>query len=128
MKRERERESPFKKGHDWQIIWDEDVLPAQFPQHIYGTADRPGIVVWSDKERMVILVELTVGDESNFSDQVERKQARYNKELIPGLHGSRWKAQLFTAVEVRGCHTLQTRRAALPPAAESNEMSVGIAT
>ena len=26
------------------------------------------------------------------------------------------------------CHTLQTRRAALPPAGESNETSVGIAT
>ena len=26
------------------------------------------------------------------------------------------------------CHTLQTRRAALPPARESNETSVGIAT
>ena len=67
------------------------------------------IVVCSDKERVVILVELTVGDESNFSDQVERKQATYNKELIPELHGSGWKAQLFT-VEV-GCsgfwhHTL----------------------
>ena len=88
------RESPFEKGHDWKIIWDEDDLPAQFPQHIYGTAKRPDIVVWSDKER--VLVELTVGDESNFSDQVERKQARYNKELIPGLHGNGCKAQLLT--------------------------------
>ena len=70
-------------------------------QHIHGTAERPDIVVWSDKERMITIVELTVGDESNFSDQVERKQARYNKKLIPGLHGSGWKAQLFT-VEV-GC-------------------------
>ena len=26
------------------------------------------------------------------------------------------------------CHTLQTRRAALPPARESNETAVGIAT
>ena len=37
------RESPFEKGHDWQIIWDEDDLPAQFPQHIYGTAEHPDI-------------------------------------------------------------------------------------
>ena len=43
----------------------------------------------------MILVELTVGDESNFSDQVERKKARYNRELIPGLLGSEWKARLF---------------------------------
>ena len=47
------RESPFEKGHDWKIIWDEDDLPAQFPQHIYGTAERPDIVVWSDKESKV---------------------------------------------------------------------------
>ena len=91
------------------MIWDEDDLPAQFPQHIYCTAERPDIVVWSDKEKEVILVELTVGDESNFSDQVVRKEARYNRELIPGLTSKGWKARLFT-VEV-GCrgfwhHTL----------------------
>ena len=57
----------------------------------------------------VILVELTVGDESNLSDQVERKQARYNRELIPKLLGSGWKARLFTVeIGCRGfwCHTL----------------------
>ena len=50
-----------------------------------------------------------MGDESNFSDQVEGKELCYNRELIPGLLGSGWKAQLFT-VEI-GCrgfwyHTL----------------------
>ena len=103
------RDSPFAKVGDWKIVWDEDDLPTQFPQHIYCTAERPDIVVWSDEGKEVILVELTVGDESNFSDQVERKQARYNRELIPGLLGSGWKARLFT-VEI-GCrgfwhHTL----------------------
>ena len=32
--------------------------------------------MWSEEGKEVILVELSVGDESNFSDQVERKQAR----------------------------------------------------
>ena len=41
-------------------------------------------------------MEQTVGDESNFSDQVARKEARYNREPIPGLLGKGWKAQLFT--------------------------------
>ena len=54
-------------------------------------------------------MEPTVGDESNFSDQVARKEARYNRELIPGSLGKGWKARLFT-VEI-GCrgfwhHTL----------------------
>ena len=60
---------------------------AQFPQHIYCTAERPDIVAWSEKSKEIILVELTVGDESNFSDQVARKEARYSRELIPGLLG-----------------------------------------
>ena len=83
------------------MVWDEEELPARFPQHICCTVERPNIVVWSEEGKEVTLVELTVGDESNFSDQVERKQARYNRELIPGLHGSGWKARLFT-VEI-GC-------------------------
>ncbi|XP_063683646.1 uncharacterized protein LOC134818144 [Bolinopsis microptera] len=94
-------ERPFERVKDWKLIWDEDTLPAQFPQHIYNTAERPDIVVWSDSLREVVLIELTCGDESNFSDQVARKEARYNRELIPGIDGCGWKALLFT-VEI-GC-------------------------
>ena len=95
------RESPFDNSRDWKLIWDEDKYPQEFPQNIYSTPERPDIVVWSDKAKQVILIELTVGDESNFSDQVVRKEARYNKELIPGSIAAGWKAQLFT-IEV-GC-------------------------
>ena len=59
--------------------------------------------MWSEESEEVILVELTVGDESNFSnDQVESKEARYNRELIPGLLGKGWKAlaRLFTVSQV----------------------------
>ncbi|XP_063681930.1 uncharacterized protein LOC134816860 [Bolinopsis microptera] len=63
------KERPFERAKDWKLIWDEDTLPAQFPQHIYNTAERPDIVVWSDSLREVVLIELTCGDESNFSDQ-----------------------------------------------------------
>jgi len=95
------KEMPFERAKDWVLIWDEDTLPAQFPQHIYNTSERPDIVVWSDSLREVVLIELTCGDESNFSDQVVRKEARYNRELIPGIGGCGWKARLFT-VEI-GC-------------------------
>lgn len=49
----------------------------------------------------MILVELTEGDKSNFSVQVERKEAHHHRELTPGLLGSVWKARLIT-VEM-GC-------------------------
>ena len=95
------RESSFDAATDWRILWDEDLFPGEFPQNIYNTPERPDIVVWSETSKEVILIELTVGDESNFSDQVVRKEARYNRELMPGIIASGWKARLFT-IEV-GC-------------------------
>ena len=44
------------------MVWDKDDLPAQFPQHVYCTAVRPDIIVWSDEGKEVILVELIVFD------------------------------------------------------------------
>ena len=38
----------------------------------------------------MILVELTVCDESNFSDQVDSKEVRYNRELSSG-----WQTRLL---------------------------------
>ena len=87
------RESSFDTARDWKLIWDEDQYPQEFPQNIYNTPERPDIVVWSEEAKEVIL---TVGDEGNFSDQVVRKEARYNKELIPGITAAGWKARLFT--------------------------------
>ena len=48
-------EMPFERAKDWMLIWDEDTLPAQFPQHIYNISERPDIVVWSDSLREVVL-------------------------------------------------------------------------
>ena len=95
------REVPFEREKDWMLIWDEDTLPAQFPQHIYNTSQRPDIVVWSNSLREVVLIKLTCGDESKISDQVACKEARYNRELIPGIDGCGWKTWLFT-VEIGG--------------------------
>ena len=98
------RKSIPGEARDWKMLWDEDKYPAHFPQHIYNTAERPDIVVWSDSSKQVILIELTCGDESNFSDQVERKENRYNRELVPGINSGDWTAKLFT-VEI-GCRGL----------------------
>ena len=45
---------------DLKLIWDKDECPAQFPQHNHCTAGRPDIVVGSEENKEVILVELTV--------------------------------------------------------------------
>ena len=41
-------------------------------------------MVWSDEVKDVILVELKVVDESNFSDQVVRKKARESRVYTRG--------------------------------------------
>ena len=53
-------------------------------------------MVQSDSLREVVLIELTYGDKSNFGDQVARKEARYNRELIPDIEWCGWKARFFT--------------------------------
>ena len=87
--------------YHWKLVWDEDKYPQEFPQNIYNTPEHPDIVVWSNKAKEVTLIKQTVGDESNFSDHVDSKETRYNKELIPGIIAAGWKAWLFT-IEV-GC-------------------------
>ena len=47
---------PFEKAGDSKMVWDEGDLPAHCPlQHVYRTAERPDIVVWSDEGNEVIL-------------------------------------------------------------------------
>ena len=88
-------------------------LPISLSISSYNTAERPDIVVWSDSSKQVILIELTCGDESNFSDQVERKENRYNRELVPGINNSDWTAKLLT-VEI-GCRGLWHHTVQLQP-------------
>ena len=50
------------------------------------------------------------GGENNGNDQLERKQARCSRELIPGLLDSGWKARLFTVkIGCRGFYRPHTK-------------------
>ena len=100
--------SIFDRANDWVLVHDEDEAKKVFPQHIVNTPLRPDIVVYSDTLKIVILIELTCGDESNFESQRARKETRY-QQLLADIDVTGWSAQLFT-VEV-GCrgiyhHTL----------------------
>ena len=85
------------------MVHDEDENKKGFPQHITNTPQRPDIVVYSNTLKVVYLIELTCGDESNFESQRARKEARY-QQLLADICATGWKAQLFT-VEV-GCRGL----------------------
>ena len=56
----------LERANDWKLVFDEDEMTRQFPQHIVNTALRPDVVIFSDTLRNVILIELTCGNEVNF--------------------------------------------------------------
>ncbi len=95
--------SVFHKAADWMLVHDEDEEKKGFPQHIVNTPLRPDIVVYSNSLKIVFLIELTCGDESNFESQRARKESRY-QQLLADIEGTGWSAKLFT-VEV-GCRGL----------------------
>ena len=84
---------------EWQVICDLDERMI-FPQHIALTNQRPDLIIWSDKLKKVILMELTVPWEENFELAQERKKDRY-AELVRDCAARKWQCELFT-VEV-GC-------------------------
>ena len=56
-------------------------LPAhnyQFPQHVALTDTRPDLVVWNDRERTAVIIELTVSFETGFEEAISRKINRYS--------------------------------------------------
>ena len=68
-------------SNDWVMVHDEDDSKRSFPQIIVHTPLRPDIVVYSKKYMVCVMIELTVGDESNFENQRMRKEIRYQQLL-----------------------------------------------
>ena len=82
---------------DWEMLVDKG-KQLVFPNHIVVTKLRPDIVVFSNKSRAVILIELTCPREENFEDSHARKLDSYAElQLLCKRNG--WKPHLF-AVEV----------------------------
>jgi len=73
------RNSKFldKKFHDWKLLVDFDSSKILFPPEIYATPERPDIIIWSAKAKVVMLIELTCPAEEGIANAVERKKARY---------------------------------------------------
>ena len=78
-----------------------------FPRHVFVTDLRPDVVIYSNHDKVVIMVELTCPCEENFDARHEEKLTKYD-ELKEGCVDQGWRVHLF-AVEVgaRG-YTAQT--------------------
>ena len=90
-----------KKGNKTDVKWEvaadfkgcERFIPIP-------TTKKSGLVIWSEEEKEVHLVELTVPHEHNISSAHERKENRY-EALVRECEEAGWKAMHFT-VQV-GC-------------------------
>ena len=96
----RELKSFFSDASDWLIVYDEDKRQRNFPAHIVSTSDRPDVVIFSNKVKKVMLMELTCGNEENFSNQKSYKTRKYQK-LVHEIEMNGWTCKLLT-VEM-GC-------------------------
>ena len=97
---------------DGKVLVDVGRNKLLFPPEIYGTSQRPDIVIWSKKLHKVVLVELTVPAEEGIEAAQARKEARY-LDLCNDINSDKsnpWKASLITIeVGARGFVAHTTR-------------------
>merc|ERR1711964_293784 len=96
------------QSDDWQLQFDlhcpEDgqIKDRPFPPHIVATPLRPDGLLWSDKLKTVIWVELTSPWEENLHKQHWAKCDKYNK-LAQSIKLKGWQAiPLYVEVGARG--------------------------
>ena len=86
-----------QSGGQWEAAADLEGCKRFFP---IPTTKKPDLVIWSEEEKEVHLVKLTVPHEDNISMAHERKESRYDT-LVEECEEAGWKATHFP-VEV-GC-------------------------
>jgi hypothetical protein len=99
-------------ANDWKLLIDYDHRQYVFPPTICATNERPDIVLWSSRARVVILLELTIPAEEGVAAAQVRKEAKYTKLLDEIAASNFWKAKLLTLeVGARGLVATRTFRA-----------------
>lgn len=109
--RDRGRPSLLSMANDWKLLVDLPGVNYVFPPEIYGTDERPDVVIWSLKLKKVILIELTCPAEEGIEAAQIRKQARYLSLVECISATTSWKPLLMTVeVGVRGFVAIATRQ------------------
>lgn len=100
--------SLFESSDDWKLQFDVCVKNdgqtknAAFPPHIAASKCRPDGVIWSDKLKKVLWIELTSPWEENMNDWHFKKLRKY-KKLERAVKANGWDAfPLYIEVGARG--------------------------
>ena len=86
----------FAKG--WQVAADLPNWPAAYPEAIRQKNQKPDLVVWSEEDSHIIMIELSVPYESRIDDQHQFKTRKY-EDLVRELRSEGYTA-LLRPVEV----------------------------
>ena len=96
------KKSLLDRAQDWKLLVDFERQKLVFPPEIYGTSERPDIVIWSVSSKTVIMIELTCPSEEGFEAASVRKHRRY-EDLVQNIRLQEWNPILMTVeVGVRG--------------------------
>ena len=97
-------------SNDWKLLVDLPDANYVFPPEVLATLQRPDIVIWSEKLRKILLIELTCPSEENILEAQLRKENRYLQLMDQITTTTNWSPLLFTIeVGVRGfvAHSLE---------------------
>jgi hypothetical protein len=102
--------SILETATDWQLICDLPIAGEySFPIEAAVTERRPDIVVWSVATKQLVMVELTVPNETRVVTAMELKQASY-KELAEECRATFETTVLTVEVGTRGFLATQTQK------------------
>ena len=109
--RPRFSQSIIECANDWKLLVDLDKNNVVFPPSIIATSLRPDIVLWSNRSRIVVLIELTCCAEEGIRAAQLRKETKYS-ELVDSINETKlWKASLYTIeIGARGLVATTTHR------------------
>ena len=98
----------FEESDDWELLFDLDYEPdgqaknQAFPAHIATSSRRPDALMFSNKLKKVVWIELTSPWEENLTKSYAYKKGRYNK-LEAAVKAAGWTpVALYVEVGARG--------------------------
>ncbi|XP_078586276.1 uncharacterized protein LOC144868177 [Branchiostoma floridae x Branchiostoma japonicum] len=83
---------PLSRGK-WEMAVDLD-RQLRFPSTICVTQLRPDLVLWSEDQKSVLIIELTVPWEENIQEAYERKKLKY-EELADQCKQQGWRSRVY---------------------------------
>ena len=90
------RHNLLTDANDWKLLIDFEHHKLVFPPEIYSTDKRPDIIIWSQCQRTVLIIELTVPADENIVAAQIRKTARYQElsDLVKSINN--WNSKIIT--------------------------------